>query len=134
MLPPTVTGLDDDPTGAAGSLGTPAGAGAMPGSAGTAPVGWPALGSAALAGLAGGVMAGSAGGGGAAGSAGGAMSPAGGWLIGAGVSCAIATPAMAVVKLSIAALASMMDFIGNILSFFSHGPVVRGAVSEEPES
>jgi hypothetical protein len=134
MLPPTVTGLADAPTGAAGSLGTPAGAGAMPGSTGTAPVGWPALGSAVVAGSAGGAMAGSAGGGGAAGSAGGDMSPAGGWLMGAGLSCATAKPDSAVVKLSIAALASMMDFIGSSFPCSFLNPGVRGWAREERES
>ena len=52
MFPPTVTGFAGLPIGAAGSFGTAGEAGAMPVSAGTAPVGWPALGSAGGAGIA----------------------------------------------------------------------------------
>ena len=139
MLPPTVAGLADVPTGAEGSRGTPAGAGCMPVSGGTAPTGWPALGSAAGGGVAGvagaaglaGAIPGSAGEAGVAGvagvapwSGGGGAPVAGGWAE-AGISCAIAIPVMPVPKASMAAPANRIDFIGIILSLFSPRSAVR---------
>ena len=112
MFPPTVTGFAELPTGAAGSCGTPAGAGVIPVLGGTAPVGCEALGSpvAGVAGVAG-LTLGSAGVAGMAGSVG-----VDSWG-GAAVlpCCALATPATPVVNASIAAPASMIDLIG--LSF-----------------
>ena len=97
-MPPTVTGLDDDPMGAVGSFGAPGVAGIMPGSLGTAPVGIPALGS--LAGGGGGAMDGSVGG---------VMASPGAWL--AGICCAMAALLIEAMPIR-AAPASMMDFMG----------------------
>ncbi len=100
----------------------------MPVSGGTAPVGCPALGSAAGGGVAGvagvaglaGVAPGSAGVAGVAGvapwSGGGGVSAAGGCAE-AGMSCAIAMPVTPVPKANMAAPANRIDFIGIILSF-----------------
>ena len=139
MLPPTVAGFADVPTGAEGSRCTPAGAGCIPVCGGTAPVGCPAFGSAAgdgVAGVAGaagvaglaGVAPGSAGVAGVAGvapcSGGGGGSVAGGCAE-AGMSCAIAMPVMPVPKANMAAPANRIDFIGIILSLFSPRSAVR---------
>lgn len=74
----------------------------MPVSGGTAPVGCPALGSAP-----GGDVAGVA-----------EASVAGGCVMDAGTSCAIAMPVTPVVKASMAAPAIMIGFIGIVLSLF----------------
>jgi len=140
MLPPTVAGLADVPTGAEGSCGTPAGAGCMPVSGGTAPIGWPALGSAAgggVAGVAGLAEAapGSAGVAGVAGVApcsGGGGAPVAGGCVEAGMSCAIAIPVTPVPKASMAAPANRIDFIGIILSLFS--PRSAFGLDKEPDA
>lgn len=93
-MPPIVTGLADEPTGAAGSRGMVdgAGAGAMPGLDGTSPVGRLAFGSAGggmvESGPAGISVEGLAGGVGMDGSLGGVMASPGGWLPGGVMSCA----------------------------------------------
>ncbi|MGE4323221.1 MAG: hypothetical protein AB7E60_09360 [Sphingobium sp.] len=95
MLPPIVTGFAALPTGADGSLGASGEAGTMSVCGGTAPVGCPAFGSAP------------AGGAGGDGVAEGVAASSGG-----GMSCAIAMPLRPATD-SIAAPASINDFIGT---------------------